>query len=152
MKTKICSRCKRTLSPKKDFYKDQRRKDGLQIYCKDCRDTHNKQYNLSKKEYLNQKRQERRQSRYLYLLNYLASHGCVDCGETDPIVLDFDHVSGDKIDALSHMAHAVRPMDVIQQEIEKCQIRCSNCHRRKTAKEQNWYYYVDFSNMTLKTS
>lgn len=90
--------------------------------------------------------------RYLYLLTYLSKHGCVDCGERDPVVLEFDHVMGDKITELSKMAHDVRPMKVIQKEVEKCEVRCSNCHKRKTAKEQNWYYYVDFSNMTLKTS
>lgn len=88
--------------------------------------------------------------RYLYLLTYLSNHGCVDCGETDPVVLDFDHVTGSKITELSKMAHDVKPMSVIQAEIEKCQVRCSNCHRKKTAKEQNWYYYIDFSNMTLR--
>lgn len=152
MSTKICPKCNRKLSTVNDFYKDKRRADGLQTYCKTCRNNHNKSYNIRRKEHLNNKRQERRHMRYLYLLTYLSKHGCVDCGERDPVVLEFDHVMGDKITELSKMAHDVRPMKVIQKEVEKCEVRCSNCHKRKTAKEQNWYYYVDFSNMTLKTS
>ena len=31
----------------------------------------------------------------------------------------------------------------ILKEIEKCEIRCSNCHRKKTAKDFNWYHNID---------
>ena len=65
------------------------------------------------------------------LLDYLHSHPCVDCGEADPVVLEFDHVR-DKVANVSALIHAQRPWGVILEEIEKCQVRCANCHRRKT--------------------
>jgi hypothetical protein len=74
------------------------------------------------------------------LLNYLKAHPCVDCGETDPAVLEFDHVRGEKVATVYTLAvHHCRQWEVVEAEIAKCDIRCVNCHRRKTATEQNWY-------------
>lgn len=97
-----------------------------------------------------ERRKTRRRLLYLFIFQYLKEHPCIDCGENDPIVLDFDHVKDKKVNNVSTMAHDLRPLDIIKDEISKCEIRCSNCHRKKTAKEQNWYHYIDMSNMTLK--
>lgn len=67
---------------------------------------------------------------------HLASHPCVDCGEADPIVLEFDHREpSEKWKAVScMMTHAV---DAVLSEIAKCDIRCCNCHRRRTVRERH---------------
>lgn len=70
------------------------------------------------------------------LVEYLAAHPCVDCGETDPVVLDFDHVRGEKRCDISHLLSRRHPWSTVEQEIAKCDVRCANCHRRKTAAEQ----------------
>jgi 5-methylcytosine-specific restriction endonuclease McrA len=70
---------------------------------------------------------------------YLAAHPCVDCGEVDPIVLEFDHVRGDKRASISFMVLQRWCWETIQAEIEKCDVRCANCHRRKTARDQGYY-------------
>lgn len=75
-----------------------------------------------------------------YVLNYLVSHPCVDCGESDPVVLDFDHQKG-KIDNVSDLIKNRNSIELIAKEIDKCVIRCANCHRRKTAKDFGWYKY-----------
>lgn len=72
---------------------------------------------------------------------YLATHPCVDCGETDIVVLEFDH-QRDKVGAITVMVNKPCGWDTIKAEIEKCLVRCANCHRRKTAKEQGWYRSV----------
>jgi hypothetical protein len=65
------------------------------------------------------------------LLKYLASHPCVDCGETDPVVLEFDHLR-DK----THEVPALATMGVswarVMREIDKCEVVCCNCHRKRT--------------------
>lgn len=73
-----------------------------------------------------------------WVLNYLLSHPCVDCGETDPLVLTFDHVRGKKKDNISALSNS-RPCSIktIDEEIKKCDVRCFNCHMRKTNKDRS---------------
>ncbi len=69
-----------------------------------------------------------------HVREYLEAHPCVDCGEADPVVLDFDHVRDIKHAAISAMVRDRRSMKSIWAEIAKCEVRCANCHRRKTAR------------------
>jgi hypothetical protein len=68
---------------------------------------------------------------------YLAEHPCVDCGETDLEVLDFDHVRGKKAAAI---AEAVKRLGYslgrLQAEVALCEVRCANCHRRITRRRE----------------
>src|SRR5690242_16086144 len=70
--------------------------------------------------------------------SYLAQHPCVDCGETDPVVLEFDHLR-DKRESIGYMCTAGFAWSTIELEIEKCDVRCANCHRRRTARAQGIY-------------
>jgi hypothetical protein len=74
-----------------------------------------------------------------HLWDYLLTHPCVDCGEVDPVVLEFDHVRGEKVAALSDMAKRQFSLAKLDAEIAKCEVRCANCHKRKTAREQGWH-------------
>jgi hypothetical protein len=69
------------------------------------------------------------------------THPCIDCGESDPIVLEFDHREGEKkLAAVSTLMTQMKAsLKTIKAEIVKCDVRCANCHRRKTAKERGWY-------------
>jgi hypothetical protein len=69
---------------------------------------------------------------------YLASNACVDCGESDLRVLEFDHVRGRKQGNITTLVRAGAPMERILSEIAKCEVRCANCHRRKTAEQFGW--------------
>lgn len=69
----------------------------------------------------------------LKLAEYLTTHACVDCGEDDPIVLEFDHVRGVKKFEISRAVNgSTRSWKSISAEIDKCEVRCANCHRRAT--------------------
>lgn len=74
-----------------------------------------------------------------FIYDYYSVHPCVDCGESDPIVLEFDHVRDSKIKAVSILVKGRYSLEAIQNEIDKCEVRCANCHKRKTAREQSWY-------------
>lgn len=86
---------------------------------------------------------ERRKSLVHQVVEYLSEHPCVDCGEGDPVVLHFDHRdAAEKVvnvaDALSRGWSWLR----MQTEIEKCDVRCANCHQRRTAKQFGWHKLV----------
>jgi hypothetical protein len=81
----------------------------------------------------------RRQRNREYLWNLLKGKSCVDCSEDDPIVLQFDHVRGTKDIAVCEMVSRGYSLEKIKAETEKCDIRCANCHQRRTAKQFGWY-------------
>jgi hypothetical protein len=59
---------------------------------------------------------------------------CADCGVWYPhYVMDFDHRPGEKKRAnLTVLAQRGAPREVILAEIAKCDVVCSNCHRKRT--------------------
>lgn len=58
--------------------------------------------------------------------------GCVDCGyDKHPAALDFDHLPGaTKVRAVGHLY--MQSLKVLFEEINKCEVVCSNCHRIRT--------------------
>lgn len=71
-----------------------------------------------------------------FVNSYLDQHPCVDCGEPDRIVLEFDHVRGNKSKEVSLLVNDGISIKRIAEEIEKCEVRCANCHRRVTVKRR----------------
>lgn len=69
---------------------------------------------------------------------YLCAHPCVDCGQSNPALLDFDHLR-DKSDDVATMVVNGSVWGVIAAEIAECEVRCANCHARKTAREMGYY-------------
>ena len=56
-------------------------------------------------------RRKRGEAARQYVWDYLATHACVDCGETDPRLLEFDHVRGKKKVAVSQLATGRHSLD-----------------------------------------
>jgi hypothetical protein len=67
---------------------------------------------------------------------YLTENPCIDCGEADPRCLDFDHVRGKKAKAISEMVKLSYRWPTILAEITKWEVRCANCHRKRTAERR----------------
>ena len=74
---------------------------------------------------------------------YLCSNPCVDCGESDPMFLEFDHVRGKKLHNVGTLLRNNKGWNVIEKEIAKCDVRCIKCHRIKTAKQFGWYKWLE---------
>lgn len=137
---KKCVICKNE-KPQSEFNKNRSKKDGLQPHCRQCASDRMKIYYhnnyVSHKRKVNERSARVRLELKAKVVEYLQSHPCVDCGESDPVVLDFDHVRGDKDNEISNMIkHAVR-WDRIEAEILKCEVRCANDHRRRHWRDRN---------------
>jgi hypothetical protein len=73
-----------------------------------------------------------------YLWNYLLTHPCIDCGEKDPVVLEFHHL-GEKDMAISEMVTRITSIERLEEELRKTTVLCANCHRKITAQERGWF-------------
>jgi len=82
-----------------------------------------------------------------FVLDHKAEAGCQDCGERDPVVLELDHREPESKDP--RLRNAKKGNNVRAQllsfswpdlfaELEKCDVVCANCHRRRTALQQSW--------------
>ncbi len=135
---RTCTRCK-VDKPLDQFDNQENR---LRSHCKTCVSIYTKEhYQLNKEYYLKKAKANRKvgqQRLRLFLREYKRNKGCIDCGESDPIVLEFDHL-GDKLDTLASMVSRVLSKERILQEVAKCEVVCSNCHKKRTAHRAGWY-------------
>jgi len=146
-KYKVCGKCK-VEKLYDEFGKKKTEIDGKQSWCKRCNTEYLKNWYAENKS-LHRTRVRQRKESYKVntqqiVLEYLLDHPCVDCGETDPIVLDFDH--RDRTMKRMSIGMIVSKVlstngNLLREEIDKCDVRCSNCHRRKTAKQLNHKRY-----------
>jgi hypothetical protein len=130
-----CSRCGET-KPDNEFASNPSSNGRRDVYCRPCRaDYKQEHYRANRQRYLDQNRQRkaaRLEENMRRLVDYLRLHPCVDCGERDVLVLEFDHLR-DKAFGISN-AIAYRSWRHIEREIAKCEVVCANCHRRRTAR------------------
>jgi hypothetical protein len=68
----------------------------------------------------------------------LEARACIDCGEADIAVLEFDHV-GPKRSSVSRLAWNGCSIALLDAEIAACEVCCANCHRRRTASRGAYY-------------
>jgi hypothetical protein len=73
-----------------------------------------------------------------WLYERLAEESCVDCGIEDPLILEFDHLK-EKRGNVMQLAWEGYSRETIEHEIAQCEIRCCNCHRRRTYEAQQAY-------------
>lgn len=130
MKTKICSRCKREL-PIDNFSWRNKKTGRRQSECKEChRKIAKEHYKKNKKIYIKNRR--RRINKLKIWFAHLKSQlKCANCGEDCIICLDFHHLESEEKDyEVAQFVYGGYSKDRIIEEIRKCIVVCSNCHRK----------------------
>lgn len=140
MNSKVCNTCK-TEKDISNFAFRNKAKGTTHNICKPCakvRDAEYYQSSESRRKSIRTGVKARIKATREVFLNILENSSCVDCGESNPIVLEFDHL-GDKKYNVSEVAGKTQSVKKLLEEIAKCEVRCANCHRVKTAKQRGWY-------------
>src|SRR6478609_8370707 len=105
-------------------------------YCRPCRALYKQEhYAANRQRYIDSARRRKQAlvaERIEFLVSYLRAHPCVDCGETDPIVLEFDHLRDKEFGIAAGFRD--RAWQSVLDEMTKCEVVCANCHRRRTAR------------------
>lgn len=142
MKVKKCTKCNKEKNEEEFSFKNKKNEKRSTI-CNECQRVYkNKWYHKHKhnKENFRLTRLKNKQKLKTQMLEFLIGKSCLDCGEKDIVTLDFDHKNpSEKVCNISTMLSNSFSWIKILKEIEKCEIRCSNCHRKKTAKQFGSY-------------
>ena len=72
-----------------------------------------------------------------FVFEYKQTHPCEECGEANPVVLQFHHIR-DKEHNVAQLLASDSQLGALKEEIAKCIVLCSNCHVKRTARERNW--------------
>ena len=152
-KIKKCYKCKKNI-PLTGFNKNKARKDSLQSSCKPCqRQTSKKYYNSNRKrciDIIGINRRRRALENYIEIITKYLNVPCVDCKKIyHPASMVFDHKVGSvkniyRNEGVNYLIRAGYSKEVIKEEIEKCDVRCQNCHYLKTSKDFKHWSEISF--------
>lgn len=142
MVLKLCTKCNETY-PEDLFPFINKALNKRNTRCKHCVSVYNKAlYRKNPTAYKacsNRNMKSRRLELRNKLHEYMQDKSCIDCGEHDAIVLTFDHIHPkDKHYGISRLISNGANWNAILREIAKCEIRCCNCHARRTAVQFGW--------------
>jgi hypothetical protein len=108
--------------------------EGRQWWCRDCFKSYFRERGDKHRQQSNAARERRRLVPETFVRLYLSMRACVDCGEDDILVLEFDHCRGKKHGKVGTLVAEGAAFSVVRSEVEKCEVVCVNCHRRRTAR------------------
>ncbi len=116
--------------------------------CWDCRGKYQRdnaekqkewrhEYNKRNKTKRDRDQAARRQIAKDYI-NIVKDVPCADCGNKfPPVAMDFDHIRGHKVKSIASFVSGAYKLDLIKEEIAKCEVVCACCHRIRTAKQKD---------------
>lgn len=137
---KKCTKCKISKDESEFNFKNKSKNRKCSM-CRDCFSNYNSVRYDTKREMIDLANKLIYIRNAEYLVKHLENNPCIDCGEDDPIVLEFDHINN-KTASVTKLAKNKISLENLQKEIDKCVVRCANCHRRKTAKERSYYRHL----------
>ena len=139
MKTKICPKCEIELPLNDEHFASRydRKEKMFQHICRKCQSEYRKiHYEKNKQKYID-KAKVFTQSMVEWFIEYKKTLKCVECGEDRYWVLDFHHRDPKEKDIEVSTLIRRGSKSKILNEIEKCDVLCSNCHRDLHFKQNN---------------
>ncbi|WP_173923659.1 hypothetical protein [Agromyces sp. Marseille-P2726] len=144
MTTKHCSACQQS-KPTVEFNVRRASWDGLQNICKACNRAKARRYYAKNREahirVIMARKAVIRRATLEAIGQYLSVNPCVDCGEGDLRVLDFDHrPEVEKSAEVMKLVQDGYSLERVMREIAMCDVRCRNCHAKVTYERMgtNW--------------
>ena len=129
-----CGRCDR-LKPAADFAWRRRARGQRDNYCRPCRAAYKRDHYAANRQRYVAAATRRKAAviaeRMTYLVEFFRLRSCADCRETDPLVLEFDHLGQKSFNVSKGLRD--RGWQSVLDEMAKCDVVCANCHRRRTA-------------------
>ncbi|HEY8758037.1 MAG TPA: hypothetical protein VIN74_06035 [Candidatus Limnocylindria bacterium] len=139
---RVCARC-HTPKPLTEFPFKSAARGTYRSYCRPCcREYAKEHYRRNVAAYMARSKARApidRQRNREFIGEYLSTHPCVDCGEADAVVLEFDHRDPKTKRAEVGRLINTSTIGIVRAEIDKCDVRCGNCHRIRTAHQLGWY-------------
>jgi transcription elongation factor Elf1 len=128
---KYCKKCNTEKSKNQFSYKSKTR-GILQSVCKDCQNKYTKQHYKEKTSYYVERQKRRRKKIKQEFIEFKKTLKCSRCSEDDFVCLDFHHIDpSQKEISIATAIHNSLSMEKIKQEVDKCIVLCSNCHRKE---------------------
>lgn len=111
------------------------RRDGLGHYCKQCNAANRRSHYFRNRPAVKEQARiatlRRMDSRRRTMDAVKTTAGCIDCGyDANPLALEFDHREPN-LKSFT-IGSGNRAWDAVWVEVEKCDVRCANCHRIRT--------------------
>ncbi|MDD3035770.1 MAG: hypothetical protein PHO93_02515 [Candidatus Saccharimonadaceae bacterium] len=96
----------------------------------DQRSASKRHYNANKQSYIERNKRYRKSIQNI-VKEIKEKSPCIDCGVKYPYyVMDFDHLEDKQFNI--NFLSATGRVGALKKEIEKCEVVCSNCHRKRT--------------------
>lgn len=137
METQICCRCKEEKHYDEFSFKNKKR-NVRQKTCKECFKIVRRKWYENHKEKIIIKNTKNRKKNTVWFTEYKSTLKCSRCPENHPACLDFHHLNPNEKDfSVTAIANGTYSKKRIMKEIEKCEVLCSNCHRKHQYKLKN---------------
>jgi hypothetical protein len=122
-----CGRCGQLLAEEAFA----RHGEGRQHWCKACFRAYFRERGAVHRRQSGAALEARRERAAAHVLAIVRQGACADCGERDPVVLEFDH-HGPKRGDVGQLVRDGVTTQRLDAEIAQCVLVCACCHRRRT--------------------
>jgi hypothetical protein len=133
----ICRICKDDKN-EDEFYWKNKIKEIKQLECKDCTKQMTSNHYQNNKQYYKNRTKLNSDCKRKWLREYKSTLKCSKCNENHVACLEFHHIDPNLKDKeVSTIVNSNWSIERIKNEISKCIVLCSNCHRKLHWEEKN---------------